>query len=111
MARYTKNQTIVTDDTYYKNLLESRDSKNIFHYKLRNYASLTPDLINSITYVQDIWKEDSKLYKFSHKYYGSLEYWWVIGAVNRKPTDAHWKIGEKVYIPTDIQTLIQIIGI
>ena len=49
-----------------------------------------------------------KLYKFAHEYYGDPNLWWVIAWYNNKPTDAHFKLGETVYIPRELEVAINI---
>ena len=46
-----------------------------------------------------LWTKEDKLHKLSMQYYGTTEFWWVIGLVNKKPTDAHYSIGDVVNIP------------
>ena len=35
----------------------------------------------------------------SYLYYNDSKYWWTIALTNSKPTDAHFSIGDIVYIP------------
>jgi len=47
------------------------------------------------------WTKGDSLLKLSHKYYGDTKFWWVIGLLNSKPTDAHFSIGDVTYIPAN----------
>tara|TARA_R100000458_G_C8186195_1_gene181462 strand:+ start:97 stop:426 length:330 start_codon:yes stop_codon:yes gene_type:complete len=49
---------------------------------------------------EHVWSREDKLHKLSLKFYGSTRYWWIIGLLNKKPTDGHYEIGDIVYIPS-----------
>lgn len=48
---------------------------------------------------EHVWGKTDRLHHLSRKYYGTNDYWWVIGLVNGKPTDGHYSIGDVVIIP------------
>ncbi len=54
---------------------------------------------------EHVWSQGDSLYKLSLRFFGSIENWWVIGLVNKKPTDAHYKIGDIVYIPSEVNRI------
>ncbi len=64
-------------------------------------------------YIQDevVWSYGTTLHKLSVKHYGDPQYYWVIGLVNNKPTDAHFNIGDPVIIPQNPTALNLEIGV
>ncbi len=54
---------------------------------------------NIIRETEEIWSTETKLWKLASRHYGDGSLYWVIGCYNLKPTDAHWKIGDIVFIP------------
>ena len=39
--------------------------------------------------LEHVWTKTDKLHHLSRRYYGTNDYWWIIGLVNDKPTDGH----------------------
>jgi hypothetical protein len=54
-----------------------------------------------------IWQRKTRLFKLAHEFYGDSRLWWAIAWFNQKPTDAHYKIGDTVYIPSPIETVLR----
>lgn len=54
---------------------------------------------------EHVWSYGDSLIKLSRKYYGSSKLWTSIALMNRKPTDAHYSIGDVVYIVKDPHAL------
>ena len=52
------------------------------------------------------WKQGTHLWRLAAKYYGDSSLYWIIAMYNGKPTDAHWRIGEKVKIPFPIARVL-----
>tara|TARA_Y100000593_G_C4247968_1_gene305670 strand:- start:765 stop:1100 length:336 start_codon:yes stop_codon:yes gene_type:complete len=99
MPKYTGRDIIINDDDSYKNLLDERGVKDIEHYTTIFFNnSFSRARYDAIEYV---WKKGDKLHKISSLLYGTLEYWWIIALWNMKPTDAHFKQGDVIEIPTD----------
>lgn len=57
--------------------------------------------------VSSIWSATDRLYKVSHEYYGSPDYWWVIAWFNQKPTEGHFTPGDIFYIPLPLAEAIR----
>lgn len=66
------------------------------------------ELRDEINHSKEIYKTGDKLYKFAFKYYGDVDLWWIIAWYNNKPTDAHFKLGDVVYIPTELDVALRI---
>ena len=55
-----------------------------------------------------VWSLGDRMHKFAHEAYGDSELWWVLAWFNQKPTDAHYKIGDKIAIPHPIEDLVSL---
>lgn len=66
------------------------------------------ELRNDLTHIQRVFTMGDKMYKFAYEYYGDVDYWWIIAWYNNKPTDAHFNIGDVVYIPRELDVAIRI---
>jgi len=68
------------------------------------------DLDTSLIFeTEEIWSHSTKLWKLAAKYYGDGNLYWVIALYNSRPTDAHWKIGDIVYIPQPVEYVADIL--
>ena len=41
------------------------------------------------------------------KHYGDPKLWWVVAWYNKRPTDAHYNIGDKVFIPKPLEKILR----
>ena len=71
-----------------------------------------PNLFNPavLEITTESWGFHTKMFRLAHKYYGDSQYYWVIGLFNQKPTDAHWSIGDTIYIPTPLEYVVELLG-
>lgn len=110
--RYEDAKTISLDDKneVYKAFLKRRNIKSININKMKNLT--LDETSNNINFKikEEIWKDGDKLYKFSKKYYNSVEFWWVIALFNQKPTDSDYNSGDLVLIPYPLNEFIEFIG-
>jgi hypothetical protein len=106
MPRYTNHKEIDNSLSFYDKQFEARDVKKIIHYRPKPYLNFDREFILSLSFVEQVWQYNTKMYKLAFEFYSDQNLWWIIAAVNKKPTDAHWKPGEIVYIPTDPNKII-----
>ena len=92
---YKRDKGINTSDLY-KNLFREKGREFAEHDTTKLFASLKGLNISTLNH---IWKTGDTLLRLSVKYYNNPDDWWVIGIVNGKPTDAHYKLGDVVLIP------------
>ena len=107
MPKYKNKKTAVNKNSLYDDMFEKRGVTKIEQLKTMTFTGLDVDTIMVSEYV---WSSTDSLQKLSRTFYDTYEYWWVIGLVNKKPTDAHFKIGDTVYIPTDPSYIANNIG-
>jgi|TARA_B100000963_G_scaffold37781_1_gene28204 hypothetical protein len=71
-------------------------------------APTDEELREELDHIERIYTVGDRLYKFAYEYYGDVDYWWVIAWYNNKPTDSHFKIGDVVYIPRELDVALRI---
>ena len=110
MSRYDSHRLLDNALFYYKKQLDARNTRLIQHYRPNTKISLSEEFLDSRLYYQEVWQQQTKLYKLSEKYYGTTEHWWIIGLVNYKPTDVEWANGDLIRVPVDINEIINYIN-
>ena len=105
--RYKGTKIFSNDEEYYEYLRRSRKLKSVDHYatpKLRN-PTVAQRMV--ITANQHIWSYGDRLSNLAYQYYGDVRYWWVIAWYNKRPTDAHYNLGDKVFIPKPLEKILR----
>jgi hypothetical protein len=92
-------------------MLEERGVTSITQYTTKIMPDLSRAQRNHLSVAQKLWTVGDRLYKLSAQYYGSPKYWWVIARFNNKPTDAHFNVGETVYIPMPREVIFDMYGV
>jgi hypothetical protein len=110
MSRYRKYRTKTTDSSFYSKQLNRRDIKSLEHYELKSFGSISDEDKRRLRITTTFWSAGTSLTKLADQYYGDQNLWWIIGFYNNKPIDANWQMGDKVLIPTPLQTILQILG-
>jgi hypothetical protein len=108
--RYNKRRILSNDNELYENLLDKRDVNYIRQYGTPSRKALTLKQITSLTKTRHIWVTGDRFYKLSMRYYGSIQYWWVIAQFNQKPTDSHVSPGDLIYVPLPLQDILRYYG-
>lgn len=110
ISRY-KNRKIITNNfNSYREILEKRGTKKIFHFDTPNFSFDDSVEQYPFDFIKHIWKDGDRLYKLSNRYYNSTKFWWVIGFVNQKPSDSDYQIGDLVLIPDPLEQVLSFIG-
>jgi nucleoid-associated protein YgaU len=105
-SRYNNRLTSVNNNRLYKNTFEERNVNFIRQYRTANLAYPTTEQMRQLTIEQHVWKEGDRYYKFAYEYYGNSKYWWVLAWFNKRPTEAHVKLGDVISIPTPLDRLL-----
>lgn len=94
----------LTKSDIYSKILKNRSGSSV---TLESTVSLpspsTLMLDDKITEKSVLWTQGTKLWKLAADHYGDGTLYWVIGLYNEKPTDAHWKPGDVVYVPFPLE--------
>lgn len=113
MSRYrNKTKVFIDKDTeLYRKFLDSRNTGNIEFYRSDTNLSIDYSFILRQEYLTFTWSVNSRMYKYAYEIMGDQNLWWIIAIVNKKPTDAHWTVGETVYVPTSPENFLTAVGV
>jgi len=107
MANRNDNRDVLLNQhPLYNKLLKSRGRKFFRHYGRRGLKPISPKNISELSVEDHIWKTGDSLYKLAQKHYSDVQYWWVIGWFNMKPTDISYKTGDLVHIPLPLEDVL-----
>lgn len=102
----TKITTVNGNETI-NELLENRDLLSIEHYRTLTINKLSTEQIKSLVIKQHFWSFGDRYWKLSSLYYGTPKYWWIIAWFNQKPIESMLNLGDKVYIPTPLASILR----
>ena len=103
--RYINRKIVNNDSEMFEKTLDSRNLKFIRHYLTGKFRYPNESEFSKLNVARETWKLGDRLYKYSYKYYGNSELWWIIAWFNQKPTESHFNIGDQILIPTPIEKL------
>jgi hypothetical protein len=106
-SRYDNRRVFRNGDKIYYNILEDRGLSSVVQYVTPRFAKVTQGDLTRVAPLQKVWTVGDRLYKLAAEHYGNSKLWWVIARFNNKPTDAHCKLGEIIYIPLPLETMLQ----
>jgi hypothetical protein len=92
---------------YRDQFFRDRDVKQILQYKTARFNFPTNEQISTMESFPYRWGATDKLYNVAYDYYGYASLWWIIAWFNKKPTAAHFKIGDIVYIPLPLESVLE----
>ena len=100
--RYNGRGLFINDEmSYQESFFDKRDIQQLTQYETARfyYPSIRERQSMSVATIN--WTATSKLYNLAHQYYGDPSLWWIVAWYNQKPTEAHFNIGDIIYVPTD----------
>ena len=107
-SRYgSRNIFLNNDDNYRKVFFKDRDIKETLQYETAVLDYPTNEEINQFQNITHAWTATDKLYNLSNDYYGTPGMWWVIAWYNKKPTEAHFNVGDVIYIPMPLEKVLE----
>lgn len=98
------------EDYVYEEDSEYKVRIPIDHYTTPRLKFPTPQQASNLIVKKKIWTVGDRLYNLSEEHYGTSKYWWVIAWYNTKPTEAHFNLGDIVYIPTPLSNILSYYG-
>lgn len=100
---------IVVDSKLRENVFARRFVDEVTQTKtLRLNEPTEEELKTELSFLERIFSQGDRMYKYASEIYGDSDYWWVIAWFNKKPTDSHCKIGETIYIPVPLDRAVVI---
>ena len=111
-SRYGGRGLIYNDnEEYKKKFFIDRNVNQIVHYDTAELFYPDGDEVGELQNIKVRWGATSKLYNLAAQHYSDPAYWWVIAWYNKKPTEAHFKIGEIVYVPLPLEDVLEYFGV
>jgi nucleoid-associated protein YgaU len=109
-----KNRGIIENsrEEYQDLLFERRGETSITHYT--SPPGMRDPTVREMVGVEvhtHTWHSNDRLWKLADEAYGDPSYWWVIARYNKKPTEAHFKVGEVIDIPQPLTRILSIYGV
>jgi nucleoid-associated protein YgaU len=105
-SRYKNRRKIINNSE----IAETRPTTNIEHYTTPKLLHPTEKGKKALANVEHIWSHGDRYWKLAAHYYNDSGYWWVIAWYNLKPTEAHCKIGDSIYIPKPLNKVLKYYG-
>ena len=105
MPTYPNTNIAMLQSDIYFEYLQKRGLNTIKIQRTKTFEK-TIDLELEID-TEHVWSYGDNLIKLAQIYYGASDYWWTIGFINNKPTDAHFKIGDIVLIPRSVSPIVE----
>lgn len=99
MPKYFNDQAVILRSDHYHEVFERKGVKFLKILRTKTFESVQGLELEIQT--EHIWSKGDTLYRLSQKYYGTQNLWTAIALINTKPTDAHYSIGDIVYIVKD----------
>jgi|TARA_Y100000994_G_scaffold247186_1_gene252012 nucleoid-associated protein YgaU len=108
MGRYDGRRKITNANALYEEMLEKRGIKKVTQYSSPQLKYPPPEKIAAtLKRVGHVWKHGDKFWKLASEFYGDAQLWWVIAWFNKKPTEAHLKLGDRIQIPMPLTTVMK----
>jgi hypothetical protein len=109
--RYKNQRVFVNDTESYKRYLKKRGAKHIKQYSTpKMFYPSDAQASRGFNTINHIWGVGDKYYKLADEFYYDPAMWWVIAFYNQKPTEFHVKLGDVIYIPTPLESILYNIG-
>lgn len=107
-----KNQRVYrnANEAYKRYLKQTRGMDSIRQYNTPKFKHPSAGETSNFNTVSHIWRTGDRLYKLADEYYNDAEMWWVIALYNQKPTEFHYKLGDVLYIPVPLESVLFYIG-
>ena len=110
-TRYNNRKVTRNNNELYKEFFEDRGVNFIRQFRSPELKYPTASEMSSLEKVGHIWGVGDRYYKLAHKYYGEGKYWWAIAWFNKKPTEAHVKTGDVIYVPLPLYAVLNLLGV
>ena len=108
--RYRNQNIFVNANEAYKKYLKKRGMKQIKQFSTPKFKHPDAGEIRNLNVVNHIWGTGDRFYKLAAEYYSDPTMWWVIALYNQKPTEFHLNLGDTLYIPVPLESVLFHIG-
>jgi nucleoid-associated protein YgaU len=110
-TRYRNRFKFRNENELYNEHFKDRDVKYINQFTTPQLGYVDATQFSKLQISSHIWTAGDRLYKLADEHYGNSELWWVIAWFNKKPTEAHFQIGDQVLIPKPLNKVLELMGV
>ena len=111
MPRYRKTKIFSNDEEYYNYLREKRGIKRVVHFSTPVLRNPTVADRTRLLTTSHIWSSGDRFYNLAYKYYGDVNYWWIIAWYNGVPTESDIRNGDLIDIPINLNDTLSVLGV
>jgi hypothetical protein len=109
--RYKNQDVFVNANEAYKRYLKkTRGEEQIKQFSTPTFQHPNVDAMINLDTINHIWGTGDRFYKLASEYYNDPTMWWVIALFNQAPTEFHVKLGDTVFIPVPLESVLFHIG-
>ena len=109
--RYHNQRVFLNDKLAYERFLKkTRGMNNITQYNTPKFKYPGRNDRENFDTVSHVWGTGDRFFKLADRYYDNPEMWWVIAFYNQRPTEVHVKLGDVLYKPVPLETVLFYIG-
>jgi hypothetical protein len=106
-TRYATRGLIVNDkESYREAFFDQRDIQKLVQFDTARFYYPTFQERGQMALSTLTWSATSKLYNLANEFYGDPRLWWLIAWFNQKPTEAHFKVGDVFYVPSNLTEVL-----
>ncbi len=109
-VRHTNRSVFRNNEELYREYLEKRGLTSIKQHTTVDMKHPSKKQDKLLTKTVHTWSVGDKMWKLSQQHYGDPSYWWVIAWYNLKPTDGHFRLGDRVLIPKPLNKILKFYG-
>jgi hypothetical protein len=109
--RYKNQNVFINEDERYKRLVKkTRGMEQISQFDTPSFKHPSASDMSNFKTVPHIWSTGDRYFKLAHEYYSSPTLWWIIALYNQKPTEFHVNLGDIIYVPVPLETVLFYLG-
>ena len=108
--RNNGRDTFFNQSEVYQEIFAKKNVRGVRQYLTPTLKTISPEDYKRLSFVYHVWKTGDRFYKLADKYYNDTKFWWVIALFNEKPTEFHLNLGDVIYIPVPLETVLFYIG-
>jgi len=110
MNRNLKRQTLNNNNLLYQQKFFDKGVTNFNQLETSYIRYPSVNEIQNFNIITHTWKQGDSLEKLASIHYADPNYWWVLALFNQKPTEQHFSIGDNVYIPSPLYSVLSYMG-
>jgi hypothetical protein len=101
--RYRNSTVVINQSSNYKDLFDDKNISSIKQYTTYDFNKLRDIDKYNISYIFHRVQPFERIENIAYKYYGDVQYWWVVCYTNRIANPMKISLGQslKIYYPID----------